>query len=171
MQPKRSPSAPDARLQADAEILSAAVAELVRVYQFRDRDRICCHDISVTQGNALEMLARRGPMRAQALAECLRLDKSTTTRVVDALERKGYVQRASDPVDARALSLRITRAGRTLQARIERELVAQHANLLADFDPSMRAAAADVVRRLARAAEARFVGGSCAPGECSTEDA
>jgi hypothetical protein len=31
-------------LERDAAALRAAVAELVRVYQFRDRDRICCHD-------------------------------------------------------------------------------------------------------------------------------
>ena len=42
-------SAESTALQADAETLHAALSELVRVYQFRDRDRICCHDISVTQ--------------------------------------------------------------------------------------------------------------------------
>jgi hypothetical protein len=38
----------------DAETFHAALSELVRVYQFRDRDRICCHDVSVTQCYALE---------------------------------------------------------------------------------------------------------------------
>ena len=38
-----------ADLHRDAEALQEAVADLVRIYQFRDRDRICCHDISVTQ--------------------------------------------------------------------------------------------------------------------------
>ena len=33
----------------DALDLHEAVADLVRVYQFRDRDRICCHDVWVTQ--------------------------------------------------------------------------------------------------------------------------
>ena len=80
-----APSSPPAReLQADAEALQAAVADLVRVYQFRDRDRICCHDISVTQCHALETLVEHGPMRLGALAERLFLDKSTTSRVVAA---------------------------------------------------------------------------------------
>lgn len=35
-------------LDRDAADQQAAVADLVRVYQFRDRDRICCHGISVT---------------------------------------------------------------------------------------------------------------------------
>ena len=94
----------------DAEALHAAVSDLVRIYQFRDRDRICCYDISVTQCYALECLVEHGAMRSQALAERLMLDKSTTTRVVDALERKGYVARSTAP--ARCLS-RVTIATRT----------------------------------------------------------
>jgi DNA-binding MarR family transcriptional regulator len=155
---------------ADAEALHSAVSDLVRIYQFRDRDKICCHDISVTQCYALEALAERGPMRSQALAELLLLDKSTTTRVVDALERKGYVTRKADVTDARALSLDITHRGRRLYETINRDLIAQQAELLADLDPEIRAGVTNVIRRLARAAEARFVSGasvaSCSPKGC-----
>lgn len=157
-----------------AEELHAAVSDLVRVYQFRDRDKICCYDVSVTQCYALEVLAEKGPMRSLTLAEHLRLDKSTVTRVVDALERKGYVERKREADDSRALALAITSPGRALYQKINGELIAQQAELLADLDPEMRAAAADVIRRLARAAEARFKAGisagpatgGCRPGEC-----
>ncbi|MCQ4165491.1 MarR family winged helix-turn-helix transcriptional regulator [Tahibacter harae] len=169
MQPKSSSArSPQAELLADATALHAAVSDLVRIYQFRDRDKICCYDISVTQCYALEALAGRGPMRSQALAELLLLDKSTTTRVVDALERKGYVERRADAADARALSLQITRKGRTLYETINRELIAQQAEIVAGFDREACAMATEVIRRLARAAEARFVSGisvgDCAPG-------
>lgn len=152
-------------LHRDAQALQAAVAELVRVYQYRDRDRICCHDISVTQCHALEVLVRRGPLRAQALAEALRLDKSTVTRVVDALARKAYVERLADAADARATQLRATPAGRALFKRIEDDLVAQQEALLGDLEPEVREHAIEVIRRLARAAEARFVAG-CATAAC-----
>ena len=79
---KRAPVAPDPNLEQDAAALHAAVSDLVRVYQFRDRDHICCHDISVTQCYALEAVAERGPMRLGALADRMFLDKSTTSRVV-----------------------------------------------------------------------------------------
>lgn len=152
-------------LNRDAQALHAAVLELVRVYQYRDRDRICCHDISVTQCHALEVLVQRGPLRAQALAEALRLDKSTVTRVVDALVRKAYVERLADPDDARAVALRVTPAGRALFKRIEDDLVAQQEALVADLDPEARTQAIEIIRRLARAAESRFVGG-CATEAC-----
>ncbi len=173
MQPKTKSRTrpPSQALLADAAALHAALADLVRVYQFRDRDRICCYDISVTQCYALEALADHGPMRSQALAKLLLLDKSTTTRVVDALERKGYVERRTDEEDARALSLRITSNGRSLYDTINHALIAQQAELLADLDPQVRASITDVIRRLAKAAEARFVSGvsvgSCAPS-CAT---
>lgn len=154
-------------LQRDAEALHAAVSDLVRVYQFRDRDKICCYDISVTQCYALEALVERGPSRSQALAEVLMLDKSTTTRVADALVRKGYVERLPDQDDARAVSLRVTSEGRQLYEKINSELIEQQADLLRDLDPQMRAAATEIIQRLARAAQARFVSGvsvgSCAP--------
>lgn len=159
-------------LAQDAEALHVALSNLVRLYQFRDRDKICCHDISVTQCYALEVLVERGPSRSLALAEALMLDKSTTTRVVDALVRKGYAERLPDPDDARAVSLRVTRAGRKLYAQINSELIEQQIELLRDLGPEARAGATEIIQRLARAAQSRFVSGvsvgSCAPA-CGTD--
>lgn len=154
-------------LDRDAQALHAAVADLVRVYQFRDRDQICCHDVSVTQCYALETLVDHGPMRLSALAERLFLDKSTTSRVVSALVRKAYVEQRPDPADGRATTLSATRQGRRLCARITDDLVAQQRGLLEDLDPEVRAAVVTVLRRLAAAADARFRSGSacCAVGD------
>lgn len=172
--PTTSParSASPADLQRDAQALQAAVADLVRVYQFRDRDRICCHDISVTQCHTLEMLVEHGRMRLNDLTERLFLDKSTTSRVVRTLVKKGYVAQHADPSDGRATALSATRAGRRLCARITDDLVEQQKELLADLDPEVRAGVVDVIRRVARAADSRFRSGvsvgatSCAVGEC-----
>ena len=111
---QHAPSTPSTRLERDAAALHEALSELVRVYQFRDRDRICCHDISVTQCYALEALLRRGPSGLNELAAELYLDKSTASRVVAALERKRYVSRAAHPEDGRAIVLTVTPAGRRL---------------------------------------------------------
>lgn len=164
---KQFPVSPDIQhLDEDAQALHWAVSDLVRVYQFRDRNKICCHDISVTQCYALESLVKRGPMQLNALAAELFLDKSTTSRVIDALERKAYVERIPKADDRRAVALRITRAGRALNERIHRDLVEQQKALLRDLDPAMRATVAEVIQKLAHAAEARFqTGNSCAlPG-------
>ena len=150
----------EAALDRDAADLQAAVADLVRVYQFRDRDRICCHDISVTQCYALETLVEHGPMRLSTLAERLFLDKSTTSRVVGTLVKKGYVAQGADAEDGRAITLNATRQGRSLCARITDDLVDQQKQLLLDLDPEVRTGVVRVLRRLAQAADVRFRSGA-----------
>lgn len=151
---RRKPNA-DPALEVDARGLYAALSELVRVYQFRDRDRICCHDVSVTQCYALEALVRRGPSGLNDLAAELFLDKSTASRVVATLERKGYVSRASHPEDGRAVVLDVTSAGRRLHDRIHEDLLEETKQLLADFEPEVRRATPQLLLRLARAAARR----------------
>jgi len=145
-----------AAIHRDARALQAAVGDLVRVYQFRDRDRICCHAISVTQCHALETLIEHGPLRLGELTERLFLDKSTTSRVVRTLVKKGYVEQHADASDRRATALSPTRAGRTLCSRITDDLIEQQKALLADLDPDVRAGVVNVIRRLAQAADSRF---------------
>jgi DNA-binding MarR family transcriptional regulator len=156
-----------AALDGHAEALHEALSELVRVYQFRDRDRICCHDVSVTQCYAIDALLRRGPSTLNALAAELFLDKSTASRVVAALERKRYVRRAPHPEDGRAVVLTVTAAGRRLHDRIRRDLVEEERLLLEDFEPEVREAAARLIVRLARAAASRAGLGTAGAGEPS----
>jgi MarR family 2-MHQ and catechol resistance regulon transcriptional repressor len=150
---------PATALDRDAQALQAAVADLVRVYQFRDRDRICCHDISVTQCHALEALVEHGPMRLGELTDRLFLDKSTTSRVVRTLVKKGYVEQRPDVTDGRATALHPTTRGRRLCERIIDDLVGQQKQLLQDLDPEVREGVVSVIRRLARAADSRFRSG------------
>jgi DNA-binding MarR family transcriptional regulator len=156
----------DTELENDAIELHGALSDLVRVYQFRDRERICCHDISVTQCYALNALIRRGDLPLTGLAAELYLDKSTTSRVVDSLVNKGYVKRSSDPSDGRALRISVTSQGKKLHKRIELDLVDEMKKLVADIDPDIRQATVRLVARLARAATDRF---SREPGSCACE--
>jgi DNA-binding MarR family transcriptional regulator len=166
---RRAAAGPD-RLDADATALHDALGELVRVYQFRDRDRICCHDISVSQCYALEALIRRGPSGLNELAAELYLDKSTASRVVAALERKRYVGRSPHPQDGRAIVLTVTGAGRRLYERIRADLIGEARLLLEDFEPEVREGAARLLLRLARAAAGRSGvtpgSGCCPPTGC-----
>lgn len=153
----------DPSLARDTEELYDALEDLLRVYQFRDRDRICCFDVSVSQCYALEGLVRRGGMTLNDLAAFLYIDKSTASRVVDALERKGYVTRLAHPQDRRAVLLEATPSGRELEGRIRESILAEERQLLADFAPEVRQSMTLLIRRLARAASeaVEASGGSC----------
>lgn len=148
---------------SDARELHRALSDLLRAVQFRDRDRICCHDISVTQCYALEVLAERGPLRSNELAAELYLDKSTTSRVVDGLVRKGYAARDTHPEDGRAVLVEATAEGLRLYERIEVDLLADVEALIGELDPEVRRASVHLVRRLAEAGACRIDarGGCC----------
>ncbi|QYJ24681.1 MarR family transcriptional regulator [Achromobacter sp. ES-001] len=137
--------------------------QLIRVHQFRDRDRICCYDVSVAQCYALETLVKQGPLRLQALAQVMFLDKSTASRIVDSLERKGYVTRIEDAADRRAVQLEPTAAGRKLYQTIRADLVAEEFAMIEHMKPEVLEASLDLLRQLTRAAQARCgVASTCA---------
>jgi MarR family 2-MHQ and catechol resistance regulon transcriptional repressor len=146
----------DASLERDARALYEALNDLVRLYQFRDRNVICCNDVSVTQCYAMQALSRGGTMTLGSLARELFLDKSTASRVVEVLERKGYVARSTHPEDARAIEIALTARGRNLHRKIEDTLVEEEKRLLAGFAPDVRVAAAELIRNLARATADRM---------------
>lgn len=166
-EPRPSSTAAGSRLDADAAALQRVLIELKRAYQFLDRDCICCYDVSVTQCWALEALLRRGSLKLNELAGELYLDKSTASRVVNALERKGYVERARHPEDGRSVVLTVTRSGARLYGQIEENMVSQERRLLAGFDPDVRRSMIELLGRLAEAASSTLIaeGGKC----CSVE--
>lgn len=150
-------------LARDATKMHHALAELIRVYQFRDRDRICCYDLSVTQFYAIATLIAKGPLTLNELAAELYLEKSSASRVVDGLVQKGYVDRQSHPEDRRAVQLDATPSARAIHARIESESIAEEQSLIEDFEPEVRQALPALLSRLAVAAAARVSakGGTC----------
>ena len=146
----------DPDLHRDAEALHEALSGLVRLYQFRNRDQICCFDVSVPQCYGLEALVQEGPQTLGELAKSLYVDKSTASRIVDALERKGYLDRAPHPGDGRALRLTATPSGRRLVKRIRISLIEEAKAVLADLSPAFRSEAARLLTGLTSAAAERL---------------
>lgn len=153
---KKTASAGRDHLERDAVAMQESLAELVRVYQFRDRQRVCYYDVSVTGCYAISFLVAGGPTTLNKLAGALYLDKSTASRTVDSLVRLGYVRKTTDSEDARALRLEVSAKGRRLHRQIEQDLVDQMKRLLADFEPEVRKESARLLARLAEAAKMRF---------------
>lgn len=147
----------------DALALQDALTDLIRVVQFRDRDRACCYDLSVSQCYALRAVVQDGPLSVNDLAGALVLDKSSASRLARGLVEGGLVRRVADPDDARTVHLEATASGRALHERIAQDLAREYGSVLADFSDAERARAVEAVRRLA-AAVARRVdarGGRC----------
>jgi DNA-binding MarR family transcriptional regulator len=150
-------------LTSDAAALSQAFSELVRVIQFRDRDRACCYGLTVSQCYGLKAVCEAGFLGVNDLAAALYLEKSTASRLAAGLQAAGLVERSADPEDGRSVRLSATAAGKQAYQAIEQDLLQEHTELLAGFDPEVRAAVTQVVGRLTRAMASRVEvnGGSC----------
>jgi putative acetyltransferase len=101
--------------------------------------------------HALLEIERRGGISQRALAATLRLDKSTTSRVVQALAAAGLIKVAPDKHDARVRAASLTAAGRAKVAEIHRlanDRVQRALALLADGE---RRIVLDGMARYARA--------------------
>jgi DNA-binding MarR family transcriptional regulator len=139
------------------------LSELIRVVQFRDRDRACCYDVSVSQCYALKSVVSAGRLTVNDLAAQLYLDKSTASRLAQTLVEKGYLGRERDGEDGRIVLLVATPAGAALCASIEAGEAREYAELLEDFEPGVRSEITRLVAKLGRcfASSVETSGGSC----------
>jgi MarR family transcriptional regulator, lower aerobic nicotinate degradation pathway regulator len=76
------------------------------------------HQLSPQQFWALIGIAEAAPLSLGALAERLRIDQPTASRVVASLTRRGLLRMAEDPQDRRRLLIETTAAGAELAGRI-----------------------------------------------------
>jgi DNA-binding MarR family transcriptional regulator len=95
----------------DVEEFHNSIVELIKKYQFRDRNEITCFGISVSQCYVLETLHFQGAITMNKLAEQMHLSISTITRVVDQLEGKKLVTRKHHPEDSRSRIIELTPKG------------------------------------------------------------
>ena len=106
------------------------------------------HKVGPGGGILLLTLAEIEPARVQELVRRMSRDKSQMTRAIQALERKGLIQRREDPLDARASLLALTDEGRETVAALQRAVAEVLAGILAPLHESGRRELRDLLRRL-----------------------
>lgn len=156
------------RLDTQASRFYTAFAALARAYQFRDRESVCCHGLSVTQCYALEALERSGPLSMGQLAEHLWVELSSMTRAIDPLVEQGLATRREGSKDRRIREIQITSTGRRRMARIHADLVAEYREVLGRIPRESREVVIDAVGLLLQAFEGRAPSGAGASGRRST---
>jgi len=97
---------------------------------------------------AMRVLDGLGPASTNALAQALRLDASTVTRQIAALERGELVERRPDPADGRSSSIALTPEGRRCMREVEQERRRSIEALVRDWDDAEQAGLAATLARL-----------------------
>ncbi|MBA2663510.1 MAG: MarR family transcriptional regulator [Bradymonadaceae bacterium] len=135
---------------------------ICRHFGIMERNAICCGDITVPQCVALQRLLD-GPLDASTLAEGLGTSLSATTRLVDGLERNGWVDRTRDPNDRRRVFIELSATGDAQARRLCRLTESMLDGVLSQIPADKHAQVLDSVQLLRRALDAvgEGGGGSC----------
>ncbi len=124
------------------------MTDLVKRYQFRDRNESVGYGLTVSQAYAVEALARRGALTMGELAEDLHLSVSAMTRVVQPLVESKVLQRERSPRDRRVTYVELSKKGEKMWERIEDDLVSVDEEILARIAPRDRDTLIRVLRAL-----------------------
>jgi DNA-binding MarR family transcriptional regulator len=134
-----------------ADRLHSAAIHLLRRLRVEDE----ALGISAPRLSALSVLVFVGPMRIGELAHLEQVEPPTMTRLVDGLERDGYVTRSPDPDDARAVTVEPTTLGRDALVEGRRRRVEAFSALLTTLPRRELAQLARGVEALERALAAQ----------------
>jgi DNA-binding MarR family transcriptional regulator len=125
----------------DAQRIHELMMDLVRAGGLLQPDQVVPgHPISMSQAFALHELDTGTPLSQQELAERLRLEKSSVSRMAAEMERKGLLVRERDPDNHRQYRLRLTSRGRALHGRMADTFHARYAAWVGELTHSERAA-------------------------------
>ncbi|MDD7940710.1 MarR family transcriptional regulator [Actinomycetospora lutea] len=96
-------------------------------------------ELSLTQLATLYVLDVREPVSLGGLAERVGRSHSATSRLVDALVRRGLVERQEHPTDRRVRRVAISKDGDALLRRLERTRADAQLEIMNRLDPADRA--------------------------------
>jgi len=103
--------------QAYQEVFSL-IGEFSRALRCCQQEETFCLDLTLSQFFILHSIAGRGIIQLAELHDILSVEKSTTTRMVSPLIRRGLVTQEKSEQDSRALNLRLTRQGEETYEKI-----------------------------------------------------
>jgi DNA-binding MarR family transcriptional regulator len=104
-------------LQSYQEIFSL-IGEFSRALRCCQQEETFCLDLTLSQFFILHSIAARRIIQLAELHDILSVEKSTTTRMVSPLIRRGLVVQEKSEHDSRALNLRLTPQGEETYQKI-----------------------------------------------------
>ena len=107
--------------------------------------------VSLSEAWALIELAGSEPLTQRDLGERLDLEKSTVSRLVVAMERRGFITRRRNPHNRRFAEVAITDLGRNVVDQLASDMLERHAHIFAEMTAAERDALATGLGALVRA--------------------
>jgi DNA-binding MarR family transcriptional regulator len=94
--------------------------------------------LSRAQWSVLAILSNRDGLSQSQLAELLEIEKTTTGRLIDQVQKSGWVERRPIPGDRRLWGVYLTEQARPLIAKVERIVLATRKDVLDGLSPAQQ---------------------------------
>lgn len=129
---------------------------LMRAFGLHKPDQTPCgQPVAVAEAHALMVLTSDEPLSQKELGTLLSLEKSTVSRLVSQLQKRGWVMRTRSPQDKRMIELRLTDSGRTMSAQLAKARQAKFQQVLSAIPVEQRAFVTDALSILVEAMRER----------------
>lgn len=130
-------------LRVESTIMATARA-IRQAYDLRFADL----GLNLSEASLLAYVEEMGALTQTRLAERLGLGRAATGSVIDALERRGFVERQPDPDDRRVWLVDVTAAGKEMVEQVNERDVVLRKELRNGLSREDRQKLADVLVRL-----------------------
>jgi DNA-binding MarR family transcriptional regulator len=138
----------------DMPPLSESLGFLVRMVQLQSFQlfyrRLDGAGLSVGALTALGAIQANPGIRHGVLADALMIKRPNFTKLINALERAGYITRDAPCNDKRTTVLAVTRKGAAKLEAMRQTVLAYHEEMMAALSPSERDVLLDLLRRVSR---------------------
>ena len=121
-----------------AKELSELIREITWNFGARGVKGECCGDLSQPEFRALCLASERQQCSMQDIAKDLGFTKGGATRVVNRLEKKGYIERQRSPEDGRVCCVKVTAPGSVLVKSVNRDKEDRIVKIMSSVDPGMQ---------------------------------
>jgi DNA-binding MarR family transcriptional regulator len=137
------------------DLLEELLSQLIRTIGLHQPVTIAAGTtLSLSEALALAELAGQSPLSQRELADRLRLEKSSVSRMAAGLERRGWLVRERDPGNRRSYRIALTAQGRGIVEHWRRHWQGRHHRILAALTPEELRAVREGFAALERAVSA-----------------
>lgn len=131
--------------------LSRSLIEIAWHFGPKGLNGECCDDISMPEFLALDKISNTRDCPVQEIGQALGFTKSGATRIVNRLEKKGYVQKMTSSEDARVCCVVITANGEKVIKDADKRYIEKLNQLFVKMPDTITEKTEELLNSMARA--------------------
>jgi MarR family transcriptional regulator, organic hydroperoxide resistance regulator len=124
---------------SEHDTLDHLLAQVARLHHIRAQTLFETVGLYRGQPPVLGLLAEQEGLRHSELAKRLEITPATTSKMLDRMEKTGFVMRRPDPEDQRVSRVYLTERGRAVQSEVHRLFATLEQETFVGFDEEERA--------------------------------